>query len=410
MIRALVASVLLLASLTLAHAGAAPGDNSRTRALAGYQHDLLSVLVLRADATHLLGAALLARDLDAQPPGQASTRLLQRAAQADPDNPAIAWASLANCDAKAGNCPNAEAMARLRQLAPDNAAVWILALDVAARDGDRRAELDSLHKAAAARVYNDYGGDLLKALTLAATALPVPDQALRDYTGGAPGRTGPASAQAFLAYGRADAIAGPSFFPLMALCDPDAGGAAATNREPCRKLARVLAWGSSPRARAVGLHLKQILADDAEERTSAESDMRDLTWQLRNYSHLVLKALRDQSLAVQLLRLGQSGGSELSRMSALLQHEGIPTRAPSDAEPASPDSSPARTSSVAPAAPAAPAPASSTPAAPAGAPAPSPAAAPDASPAGSTAADAASDVPSAPPHGADSSPQAVRGW
>ncbi|MGB8715724.1 MAG: hypothetical protein WCD66_05105, partial [Rhodanobacteraceae bacterium] len=336
--RHLAGSLALLVLGTMATAARADVD-PRMQALAQYKHDLISVLVLRADAPHLLGAALLSRTFSDSSPGQDYASLLKRAAAADPDNAAVIWARLGDCDRKAQDCPNADALSRLEDLAADNAAVWLLVLDQAARDGDRDAQLAALEKAADARGYNDYGGAVLQALTLAATALPVPDAAVRAYAGNASGNAGPASAQAFLAYGQATAQPEPGFLPVMGLCDPKANDEADKLLASCRKLGHVLAWGSSPRARAAGLHLQDILAATPEARAEARSDMRDLVWQLRNYSRLTLKALSDQSLAVELLRLGQSGGSELTRMSALLQQQGIPLRTPRAASPAAASSS-----------------------------------------------------------------------
>lgn len=335
---------LLLACMTTAAAIAAPVDNDpRTAALNQYKHDLVSVLTLRGDTPHLLGAALLARTFgDDSDPGQDYTRLLARAAAADPGNAAVTWARLSDCEHEARNCPNNDALAQLQQEAPDNAAVWILALDAAARDDDRKAQLADLHKAAHAKSYNDYGGALLQALTLAATALPVPEKTVHAYVGSASSKGGPASAQAFLAYGQAATQLQPSFLPIMELCDPKAIHDTDATLKSCRKLAQLLAWGSSPRARAAGLHLQDILASDKSARSAAKSEMRDLTWQLRNYSRLVLKALDDQDLALELLRLGQSGGSELTRMNALLHRQSIPTEAPPSApEPAASTAAPA---------------------------------------------------------------------
>ncbi len=333
---------LLLACITVV-VFAAPAENDpRTAALSQYKHDLVSVLTLRGDAPHLLGAALLARTFSDNSPGQDSSRLLARAANADPDNAAVTWARLSDCEHEAQSCPNIEALAQLKQQAPDNAAVWILALDVAARDGDREGQVANLHKAANAKSYNDYGGALLQALTLAATALPPPEKAVRAYAGSASSKAGPASAQAFLAYGQATAHLQPSFLPVMELCDPNAIQDTTAMLKSCRKLAQLLAWGSSPRARAAGLHLQDILASDESLRSTAESEMRDLTWQVSNYSRLVLTALRDQDLAFELLRLGQTGGSELTRMNALLHKHGIPTHAPPSAtEPAAAATAPA---------------------------------------------------------------------
>ena len=336
------------AMATAAHADVDP----RIQALAQYKHDLVSVLTLRADAPHLLGAALLARTFNDSAPGLDYHSLLARAAAADPDSAAVVWARLGDCDRKAQDCPNADALARLEDMAADNAAVWILVLDRAARDGDRDAQLAALRKAADARGYNDYGGAVLQALTQAATSLPVPEAVVHAYAGNASSEAGPASAQAFLAYGQATAQPEPGFLPVMGLCDPKANDEADKLLSSCRKLAHILAWGSSPRARAAGLHLKDVLAATPAGRAEARADMRDLVWQLRNYSRLTLKALGNQALALELLRLGQSGGSELTRMSALLQQQGIPVQAPPTASPPTPPAKPAAGSSSVEAAPA----------------------------------------------------------
>lgn len=362
----LILASLMLVSMTGLVRAATPAAGPRMAALDQYRHDLVSVLALRADAPHLLGAALLAGSFGGSTPGLDFTSLLARAARADPDNLAVLWTQLGDCDRSAQDCPNGNALNQLKQRAPDNAAVWILALDAAARDNDRDAQVANLRKAAAARDYNDYGGAILKALTLAATALPVPDEAVKAYVGASSSTAGPASAQVFLAYGQVTTRLQPGFLPVMALCDPKRNDDAGQLLGDCRKLGHVLAWGSSPQARAAGLHLQDILASSKEARSQAKADMRDLVWQLRNYSRLALKALADQDLALEMLRLGQTGGSELSRINALLQRQGISTRAPAGSDDTSslPGAPEPATSSAAPAGPssaAAPAmPASST--------------------------------------------------
>lgn len=338
---------LLLVCVAGAATAATPTADPRTAALQQYKHDLVSVLALRADASHLLGAALLAGSLDENAPGLDFTKLLARAAAADPDNTAVAWTRLSDCDRKAQNCPNEEALDRLKELASNNAAIWILALDAAARDGDHEAQLLNLHKAADAGGYNDYGGAILKALTLAATALPVPEDTVRAYVGASSSKAGPASAQVFLAYGQMTTQLQPSFLPVMALCDPKVNDEAGQLLGDCRKLGHVLAWGSSPQARAAGLHLQDILASSKSARRQAKAEMHDLVWQLRNYSRLALKALADQDLALEMLRLGQSGGSEVSRINALLQRQDIPTQAPPDNSDTSPHAAPEPAASAA---------------------------------------------------------------
>jgi len=104
----------------------APKD--RQAALLKFQQDLASVLALRTEAQPLLGAALLARPLARPPETLTYHTLLERAARGDGAGPSVTWAQLADCDGKAGSCPNADAMASLKQQVPGNAAVWMLAL------------------------------------------------------------------------------------------------------------------------------------------------------------------------------------------------------------------------------------------------------------------------------------------
>jgi hypothetical protein len=323
--RLLLAALLSLVSAAVA---AAPDDADRTAALAQYQRDLVSVLALRGDAGHLLGAALLARPLKDQRTGLDAAHLLARAASAGDSGPAVSWMRLTDCDADKGACPNADALRALHEQAPGNAAVWLLDLDNAARAGDAAAERAALDKAAAAGTYDDYAGAALKSLVAAATALPVPPQALAAYAGGAEA-AGPASAQAFLAFGLAAMHPRPGLLPLIRLCDPEHNpDDAPALRANCLKLAHTLQWGGSPQARAAGLHLTELLADDDTARQSARNDERDLAWQVRNYSQLILRGLTDQTLAVQMLRLAQNGGSEISLMGALLHRNDISLQAP----------------------------------------------------------------------------------
>lgn len=316
---------VLLLSATSAPAAPAPASADRNAALAQYQHDLVSILVLRDDATHLLGAALLARPLEGLPQGADAASLLQRAGSAEGHGPVVDWIKLTDCDGDDTPCPNAQALAALREQAPDNAAVWLLELDRAVRDHDEDAAHHALLQAAAADRYDDYAGAALAAIVAAATALPVPPAVLAAYAGDT--GAGAASAQAFLALGVAALHPRPALQSLVALCAPDAEGAEAL-REPCLKLARTLAWGSSPQARAAGLHIQEQHADGETARNAAQAAQRDLAWQVRNFSRLSLGAMTDQALAVQLLRLAQRGSSETSLMSAMLHRNGIPLEAP----------------------------------------------------------------------------------
>src|SRR5579875_3200488 len=145
--------ILALASLSIAAgASAAPpdpsapaetakpsaADQARLTAIRQYQHDLVSVVALRADPAYLLGAALLARPFTDQPQGLDFDSLSARALAAPDAGPAIEWVRLSDCGKD--DCPNAKAFAALQKKAAGNAAVWLVALDLAAAKHDADAE------------------------------------------------------------------------------------------------------------------------------------------------------------------------------------------------------------------------------------------------------------------------------
>lgn len=319
----------------------------RAAALHQYQRDLVSVLALRSDAPHLLGAALLARPLQELGPGASYETLLKRAAAATDAGPAVTWATLADCH-PLEDCPNPQALEKLSQQAPDNAAVWLWKLDLAARAGDLDAQRAALRKAAAAKHYDDYAGATLGALAAAATSLPVPADALAAYAGDTD--AGPASAQLFLSFAQIAAHPRPKFLPAVDLCsatmaDEDLDAL----RQSCRKLARTLAWGSSAAARAAGLHLQQLLASNDATREQAKQRLDDLAWQVQSFSRLNLQALTDQSLAYKFLQLATHGGTEMSMIYALLRDRGISLEAPATGPGDDPVPAPASSVPVSPA-------------------------------------------------------------
>lgn len=341
-LRSILCALLLLFAVPSAMAQISePGttETPRAAALHQYQRDLISVLALRSDASHLLGAALLARPLQGLAPGADYESLLKRAAKAADAGPVVTWAALAQC-ASAEHCPNPQALEQLIQQAPENAAVWLLQLDIAAGAGDVETQRAALRRAAAASHYDDYAGAVLGALAAAATALPVPPDALAAYAGDT--EAGAASAQLFLSFGQIGTHPRPNFLPLVDLCssvvaDEDLGKL----RKSCRNLARTLAWGSSVPARAAGLHLQQLLAPNEDARVHAQQRLDDLAWQVQNFSRLNLKALTNQTLAHTLLQLAGHGGTEMSMMYALLRERGIALEAPAAASAAEAPSIPA---------------------------------------------------------------------
>jgi hypothetical protein len=334
---------LSLATLTLpagiSHAAAAPPRQTignpdqaalaRDKAQLAFQRDLVSVLAPRADAAPLLAAALLARPLHNQPTTNGFHDLINRAAKTSDAGAAVEWLRLADCDAKADNCPNPSALQALVLKAPDNAAVWLLKLGQDTRNTRQQDARTDLSRAAAAKLYDDYTGSSLKALADFVSVLPPPAST---YAQGL--AAGPVAMQAMLVYGLASAQPQPGLQLTAQLCDNAKGDASI--KADCLKLGKVLEWGSSPLARSLGLHLRQVLSDDPAQQQEAKRARVDPTWQVQNFAELTARARNDKALARQLLALARNGGAEMSVMLAALREAGISTDAPADWTPPHP--------------------------------------------------------------------------
>lgn len=307
---------------------------ARDKAQLGFQRDLVSVLAPRADAAPLLAAALLARPLPNQPKTNSFHDLIDRAAKANDADPAVEWLRLADCDAQADNCPNPSALRALVKKAPDNAAVWMLKLGQDTRLMRPQDARIDLSRAATASTYDDYTGSSLKALADFVSVLPPPAST---YAQGL--AAGPPGMQIMLVYGLASAQPRPGLQLTAQLCDATKGAKNDSSiKADCLKLGKVLEWGSSPLARSLGLHLRQVLSDNPAQQEEAKRARVDLIWQVQNFAELRARARSDKGLAQQLLALARHGGTEMSVMLAALRDAGIATDAPADWKPAHPSS------------------------------------------------------------------------
>ena len=319
--------------LSLAAASAVAGDTSppdagqaRAHALQSFQRDLVSVLALRAEAQPLLGAALLARPLPRQGKGASFHALIDRAVAASDAGPAVQWARLADCDTRGDACPNPTALRKLTEQAPDNAAVWLLKLDIDTRDVKSKAARADLAKAAASKLYDDYTGSSLTALASVVGTLPPPPATQ--------GAAGPAGVQALLVLANARLQPRPVLPVPAQMCD--GAGDDAARKADCLRLGKLLEWGSSPLSRSLGLHLCEVLGDPAEQ-AAARQQRRDLTWQVQNYSQLALRAQDDLAPAQLLLATARQGGTEMAQITAVLRGRGISLTAPGSWQPPSAD-------------------------------------------------------------------------
>ncbi|WP_267225766.1 hypothetical protein [Dyella silvae] len=298
---------------------------ARNQALLAFQKDLVSVIAPQALPTPLLGGALLARPLTNQPDFNSFHTLINRAEQAEGAGPEINWVRLSDCDAKADDCPNSDAMNKLTAQVPDNAAVWLLKLAQDVRDTKSDAAREDLAKAASAKLYDDYTGASLKALATTVTLLPPPQAVINPLSA-----TGAVGVQMTMVFGLAETQPQPGLQATSRLCEDGVGDASI--KADCLKLGKLLEWGSSPLARSLGLHLREVLADDAAQQDDAKRARRNLVWQVQNFSQLSARAQGDAAIAQHLMALARSGGNQMSLMLTALHDYEIPVDAPADWE------------------------------------------------------------------------------
>ncbi|HET7330200.1 hypothetical protein [Dyella sp.] len=311
------------------HNTAKAAASSRQAALIAFQTDLINVLVPSGDPDRLLAAALLARPLPNPSKLNNFHALVERASRADGAGPAITWARLADCNADTQSCPNSDAITQLTQQAPDNAAVWLVKLsqDVGTLKKDDARQ--DLAKAASAKLYDDYSGVALKALANAATMLPPPAATLDPNSD-----AGANGVQVLIAYGSAAGMPQPALRDTATYCEAQAPKDS-TVKDDCLKLGQLLEWGSSPLARSLGLHLREVLNTDPAQQQDAQNARRNLVWQVQNFAQLSLRAQTDKAQAQHLLALARNGGTQMSLVLAALHDAGIATDAPADWKPGS---------------------------------------------------------------------------
>ncbi|GLQ90804.1 hypothetical protein [Dyella flagellata] len=301
---------------------------AREKALLAFQNDLINVLAPSGDADRLLAAALLARPLPNPSKLNSFHALIERAARVDGAGPAVTWARLADCDRNTPHaCPNGDAVTQLAQQAPDNAAVWLVKLSQDANGLKNDDARQDLAKAAAAKLYDDYSGVALKALANAATMLPPPTATLDPSS-----NAGVNGVQVLIAYGSATGMPQPALRDTASFCEEKAPKDDAVKND-CLKLGQLLEWGSSPLARSLGLHLREVLNADAAQQQDAQNARRNLIWQVQNFASLSFRAQEDKAQAQHMLALARSGGTQMSLVLAALHDAGIATDAPTDWQP-----------------------------------------------------------------------------
>lgn len=234
------------------------------------QHALLSQML-----------ALRAPTADAEASVRAVGSEWRAARRRWPDDLELAWSSMRNCNQARGCDPDAE-WRHLATLDPDNAAVWMLAMDMAAQRHDDTAYDEALRRAAGAKFHDSrIGGIFLRMWPLLAT-LPLPDACrnqsdvaeLTGLLGHAPSTSDWAGVEASsleLAFGI------PAYGSLSG-CSLEAPAMSAQRRRDCIALLPRIAAGFTLLEDNVALRFLIPLAGDGADGMALRERYRRLRW------------------------------------------------------------------------------------------------------------------------------------
>jgi hypothetical protein len=239
-------------------------------------------------------------------------------------DPMTLWLAVADCPVQ--RCDAAAALTRLRNEQPDNAAVGLLELDAALKQGDAGRAQRAFDDLAGATYYRDYLGDLMRGLLHGYDSVPVPRQLLVGQSPGI-GET-PAGAAAMFAVGQWIAVGLPGFAGFMDHCKPGARPESDPRRPTCLAIARLLADSDTALARSSGLRVwyRYVHADAGG--AVVRQRMRDYRWLAEQFGK---SEIFDNDVG--LLRWKRewlAGGGELQVAARLMQQQGIPLTAPVD--------------------------------------------------------------------------------
>lgn len=262
------------------------------------------------------------RDCDGEHPNPG----LDRAVAAAPDDAFVQWLAVNNVgsDAKESQARVASAMANLKRIEPDNAAVWMLDMSEATRRDDNAAVDESLARMAESKRFDDHFIDTVHAWIDAYDSHPPTTQ-----LPALPGQ--PQDARFESAFARAAATALPAYQTIVTTCKPT------SSREPdayrqtrCETTGRLmLDRGTTLIARSIGFAVLRNLGDGVLTDEDNAAD-RNLDWYRAN----VLKGTGYEDGDAFAMRAHEAdwrdADDEIEVMKNALRRAGLPTEPPAD--------------------------------------------------------------------------------
>lgn len=298
-------------------------------------------LMLSQNPRDQLAAAMIAPGVEPSQSGPTvdstsadATAAFAAARRLGPDDRLVAWLEAVDCPLAGvgvgAGCEPAAAAARLQRLEPDNAAVWIYALDGAVSDADEASIDRLLSRAAAASHYRIPFGEI--GLLLTRTLLEVDSPAMTPQVAHAMGSDldlGRAARAEDLAGVQAMAIAAavalPAHQPLQRLCIGADGKPGQAGRLPtCIAIYALMAQDGLLTTQSIALtNLVRLTADSAAGPQWRER-LRHMHW-IQSQGIEAMGVGLPEGYLQSVWRLG-----ELPAIEGLLRAAGVPTAPPPD--------------------------------------------------------------------------------
>lgn len=270
---------IVMSQPAAALATTAPGITSTSPAgrFQLWRNEAVRVLAARADANSVATAAALSFTNSFAAPAAASSalQLIARASDLAPENAAIGWLHLQLC-ATAPACDSREAATVLRWVDPDNAAAWLAELSTAQKDRDTVEVERVLADMARGTRFDLYYNQIMVMMF----------DALSDVRHELPGGVVASDTVRLTALaGVANAEIIPAFSSLIDACRE--ATPKSERREDCMKLAKIMQRGDTVMVQMVGFGIERRLipADSREARSLAER-RHLLEWRLSAASKL----------------------------------------------------------------------------------------------------------------------------
>jgi hypothetical protein len=238
-----------------------------------------------------------------------------------PDSMELAWWSMRTCAESLG-CDRDGEWQHLASLDPGNAAVWMLAMEMASRRHDDAAYAQALHRAARAKFYDPRTGTVFLHAQPLLTSLPRPAGCqhpdtiaqLTEMLGHAPDASDFAAVEASsveFAFGQ------PAAFGSLSGCGPEAPAMSVARRRDCIALLSRIAAGDTLLEQYIALRYLIPLAGDGPEGMALRERYRRLRW-------LWTQIPRTDLPADYFTRLWVDGEVAILRAAAIAQHRWPP--------------------------------------------------------------------------------------